>query len=338
MARIQELLAGQDARIDYPNVIARWPWIVERGHKCILSPDSDGLLCGLFMNNILGWEIKGFYDGKGMRLDESVSARDCVFLDMEIFRDTVRSVGHHMVLYNSNNPPDSWANFGSCIQANNLRDYNGLHTFRLKYPLATIHLLVGIVGSRLKMKLPESAICTLLFTDGVYKNLFSYPENILNWLAYLRADETSSALKAVFANDIYSVMALMQAMDEFFRRRDEITIKGERGDRLRISTNAGTPFNVISNGGTSSIDPDAVARIEQFIGILAELTGWNYRKDAWRWRNLRLRQFTKRSLEQDKLNVNGDNFNAMIRKKPLSWAMTSNTNIEYTLDQPDTLD
>ena len=338
MARIQELLEGHCERIDYPNVIERWSWIVERGHRCILSPDSDGLLCGLFMNNVLGWEIKGFYDGKVMLLEEGVSARDCVFLDMEIFRQEVRSIGHHMLLYNVNNVPSRWENFENCIQSNNMRGYDGLHTFRLKYPLATIHLLVGIVGSHVGVELPESAICALLFTDGVYKNLFSYPENILNWLAYLRADETNSALKAVFANDIYSVMALMRAMDEFFRRRDEVTIKGQRGDRLRISTSAGTPFNVISNGGTSSIDPDAVSRIEQFIGILAELTGWKYRKDAWRWRNLRLHQFTKRSLEQDKLNVNGDNFNAMLRKKPLSWAMTSNTNIEYTLEQPDTLD
>jgi len=334
MARIQELLEGRDERIDYAEIVSRFPWIAEKDKNCILSPDSDGLLCGLFMSYFLGWQIKGFYDDKIMVLENGVSASDCIFLDIDIFRRSIKSVGHHMVLYNNNELPENWSNFDNCIQPNNMRGYDGLHTFRLKYPLATIHFLIGIIGSQMEVEVHQSAICPLLFTDGVYKTLFKHPENVLNWLPYLRADEKESPLKIIFENETYSVFTLMQAMDEFFRERDEITIQNERGDRLKLSNTDGSPYNIHSTDDTYRIDQDAVNRIEHFVNMLAELTGWNYRRDVWAWRNMDLYQFTKRSFDQDGLRINGTNFQNMIEKNPLSWAMTSGQNIEYTLEGP----
>ena len=74
-------------RLDYETVLTTHPWIVERNQNCILSPDSDGLLCGLFMSNYLGWKIRGFYDGKVLLVEKGIIPRDCVFLDMEIYRE-----------------------------------------------------------------------------------------------------------------------------------------------------------------------------------------------------------------------------------------------------------
>lgn len=337
MARIQELLEGRDETIDYECLTARAPWILERNQQCILSPDSDGLLCGLFMSHFLDWEIKGFYDGKVMILENGISARECIFLDMEIFRRSIRSVGHHMVLYNRNATPENWYNFGNCIQPNNMRNYDYLHGFRLKYPLATIHLLMGIIGSQIQIRIPESAVCPLLFTDGTFNVLFKYPENVLNWLRFLRADEQGSPLKNVFEDENYSVFTLMQAMDRFFRLRDEITISRERGDRLRISGTDGSPYNINSSAELYEIDQSAVNRIERFIGILATLTGWDYNRESWTWSNLALYKFTKGSLAQDKLRLNGQNYQALIESAPLSWAVTGGQSLEYTLEEPDTM-
>ncbi len=64
MAKIQELLQGKHEQIDYNKIIEDNPWIAKRNQKCILSPDSDGLLCGLLMSHYLDWEIVGYYDGK----------------------------------------------------------------------------------------------------------------------------------------------------------------------------------------------------------------------------------------------------------------------------------
>ena len=94
MSKIQELLSGRTDKINYEEITKNYPWIIEKGQNCILSPDSDGLLCGLFMSTYLNWKVKGFYDGKVMLLDKNVSVKDCVFLDMEVFRKNIKSVGH----------------------------------------------------------------------------------------------------------------------------------------------------------------------------------------------------------------------------------------------------
>ncbi|MCK5473134.1 MAG: hypothetical protein KAI59_03815 [Planctomycetes bacterium] len=335
MAKIQELLQGRDEKIDYGEIALKFPWILEKKQNCILSPDSDGFLCGLFMSHFLDWKIKGFYDGKVMVLEKGILPSECIFLDMEIFRKDIKSVGHHMVLYNKNSRPENWSNFDNCIQPNNLRDYDGYKTFRLKYPLATIHFLIGIIGSKITFKVPETAIPALFFTDGTFNVLFKYPENVLNWLNYLRANEESNPLKDVFENEKYSVFSLMKAMDEFFRKRDEISIKNERGDRLKISNTDGSTHNIHSTNDGYAINKDAVGRIEQFMKILAQLTGWSYVRDSWAWAGLDLYKFTKRDFQRDKSRVNNHNYKELIHKNPLSWAMTSGKNIEYTLEEPD---
>ncbi len=338
VSRIQSLLEGREEVIDYNKLVKKHRWIIKKKNKCILSPDSDGLLCGLFLSNYLNWEIVGFYDGKVMLLKKDVSCKDCVFLDIEVFRKSTKSIGHHMLQYNKRRKPSTWNNFDNCIQPNNMRDYDGYHDFRLKYPLATIHLLIGIIGSKLKIKIPESAICALLFTDGTFNVLFKYPENVLNWLNFLKANEKNSPLKNVFENKKYSVFSLMVAMDNFFRERDKISVPRERGDRLRISKTDGTLYNFIKNKeGTYDIKQDAKNRIVRFIKLLSRLTKWVYIEDRWTWKNLNFYKFTKRDFSRDRLRLNNRNFDNFILKNPLSWAMTNGQNIEYTLEQPDKL-
>lgn len=40
-------------------MLKKYPWLVERGQKCVISPDADGILCGLFMSQYLDWEVVG---------------------------------------------------------------------------------------------------------------------------------------------------------------------------------------------------------------------------------------------------------------------------------------
>jgi len=61
---------NKDRVIDYAEVIKKYPWLIQRSQDCILSPDSDGLLCGLFMSHYLNWKIRGFYDGKILLLEK----------------------------------------------------------------------------------------------------------------------------------------------------------------------------------------------------------------------------------------------------------------------------
>ena len=66
--------------------------------------------------------------------------------------------------------------------------------------------------------------------------------------------------------------------------------------------------------------------------ILARLTKWNYKKQNWQWTNLRIYQFSKYAIKP-----NNKNFEAMIAKNPISWAMTSGLAIEYAIDSKNIL-
>ena len=332
MSKIQELLSGRTDQIDYEKIVKDYPWIIKKGQSCILSPDSDGLLCGLFMSTYLDWRIKGFYDGKIMLLDKDVSVKDCVFLDMEVFRKNIKSVGHHMVQFNKKKRPSNWDNYKNCIQPNNLRNYDGYNDFRLKYPLATIHLLIGIVSSKIKFKIPKSGLCSLFYVNGVFKNLFGYPENCIDWLRYLNADNSKNKLHDIFFNEHYSVYNLMVALKDFFIRVGNISEKQVGNDKIKISNSRGEVVNVRKKNNTFDIEREEKQKTESFLKILAELTSWNYKIKNWQWSNFKDYSFSKNSIKP-----NNKNFEKMIKKNPITWAMTSGLAIEYTLDEKNLL-
>lgn len=340
MPHIQELLAGRITELNFPGLLEKYPWIVQRRKKCILSPDSDGLLCGLFMSKYLGWEVVGYYDGKVMLLREGISTHDedCIFLDMEIYRAHVKSVGHHMVLLSRNHIPSSWGNYVQCLQPNNLRSYDGKHDFRLKYPLATIHLLLAIVGVQHEIDIPVSAIAPLFFTDGTFNVLYSYPENVLNWLRYLGIEGNKSPLRKVFMHDHFTVYEQMKVMDQFFRKRDELNVTGERGDKFGISSSSGEFKNVErQRNGKVNVSDVEQRKVKAFICLLSETTGWEFNEALWTFEDLRPYKFTKGSFQGEGSTVSDRDFGKLMRRNPLSWAMTSGQNIEFTLEEPDSL-
>jgi len=285
------------------------------------------------MSNFLRWKIKGFYNGKILLIENGIVAKDCIFVDVEIFKKEIRSIGHHMVLYNKKKKPKNWSNFQNAIQPNVFRDYDGYKNFPLKYPLATIHMLLAIVGSNLKITIPTSAICPLLYTDGVFKNLFNYPENCLDWLRYLVADQKGSTLNKIFFNEHYSIHSLMRALNDFFGKIQEINPEKKRGnDKIKISDTKGIPVNLEEDNKTFSITAEERLKAESFIKILSDLTGWGYKQEAWIWEGFRLKKFIKGNIKP-----NNKNFEALMKQKPISWAMTSGQGIEYTLDPKNTL-
>ncbi|MBS3091078.1 hypothetical protein J4217_01355 [Candidatus Pacearchaeota archaeon] len=195
----------------------------------------------------------GYYDGKVLALKKGESVKECIFLDMEIFRDYVKSLGHHMVLYNKRQVPNIWFNFDNCIQPNNIRGYDAKNSFNLKYPLGAIHLILGIVGHKKKIEIKKEAICPLLYTDGTFKNLFNYPDNCLSWLNFLCAEEKNSPLKTIFFNDHHTTSSLMIVLRDFFEQLRQIN-NGSRGaDKIKISNSSGEPVNLVKKGNAFSI-------------------------------------------------------------------------------------
>ena len=329
-------IVNSDGKLNYEMLVQQYPWIVEREHKCILSPDSDGLLCGLLMQYFLDWDIVGFYDGKVLILKEGLRTSDCVFLDMEIFRSFTKSMGQHMLMWNAKKDVEKpeWANFTNCISPNNIRKFDGKTKFSKKYPLGTIHMLLGIVNTIKHVDIKKDAICPLLYTDGTFKSMFNYPENVLDWLSFLSAEDKNSPLYQVFFDNSYSTNTLMLSLKEFFAKIQEISGSSRGGDKIQISNKDGQSVNMVKNPrNLFDLNEKQIEIGTKFLTLLSNLTGWIYSSDKWCFCNFNVYNFSK-----GQIVPNGRNFDALISQQPISWAMTAGNRIEYTIESTDKID
>lgn len=312
-------------KLDYSALLKNYPWILERGQSCILSPDSDGFLCGLLMSHHLDWHIRGFYDGKVLLIEKGINPQNCIFMDMEIFRPNIRSIGQHMVMYDKGDLPPNWSNFKNCISPNNLRGYDFKNNFKLKYPLGTVHLLLSILGQNQRISIQKSAVAPLLYTDGTFKTQFNYPENCLSWLNFLDANNTDNPLQKVFLNQHYSTYELMVELKELF---SEITIIGggtRGGDKIKISDLRGNPLNLDVDSDT--LKESSRRQGQTFIQMLANKTQWVFAPAHWSWGPYEVVRFQKGNIKPGKAR-----YNALLAQNPISLAIISRNDIEYTTD------
>lgn len=335
-------------KINYESIIERFPWIIETNRKCVLSSDSDGFLCGLLMTNFLNWEVVGFYDNKIVVFEKDYSLENIVFLDVDINRNNIQSIGHHVVLYNNRLKDVPNFNYSSCIQPNLFRNIDGKSNFQRKYPFATIHLLIGILHEANIIKnIPDASIWPLLFTDGVWNNLFGYTENCLEWIDFLRINEKEHILNNLFCENDFSFYQIMLGLNQFLRNRDSFNAKGyytnkefqtggrnkRTGDKLRLTNSKGELINLVSSSETYDIHKMEVDRIRNFIQLLANYLDWKVIEKNWNWGQFKLKKFKKRDFNNIKKSLNNRTYLEMMKLNPFSYAMTSSINIEFTLEE-----
>lgn len=305
-------------KINYEEIIKKYPWIVEKKQKTILSPDIDGFLCGLLMSHYLDWDIVGFYDGKFLILKEGLSTKKCVFLDIEILKKDVCSMGHHMNLHNISEPPPNYYKvMSNCINPNVIRGFDRAHNFAQKYPLGTIHFLIYILEIKYPslVKIEKRGLASLFFADGIWKILFKYTPNVLDWFDYLHTEKESiwwTELKQT------SVVDLIREINMLLRKFKKMDINNKNWyGHIDISN-----FN------------NQRGLLHNLLELLSNLTGWDYHLNRWDLDNVKQYQFTKEIYEGSKSNKY---FLSMWNKNPLSLAMTEGSRIQYTLEKPDKL-
>jgi hypothetical protein len=279
-------LLVKDGVLQYDVLLSQYPWLIAREQNTIISPDVDGILCGLLMSHYFNWKIVGFYDGKNLAIKNKVKVSDCIFLDMDIYRRNIRSCGHHMVTYNKNEMPTNWGNYSNCINPNIIRRFYAHRKFKQKYPFGTIHFLLCVLSSAglIKNDLPEEAISILLYADGTIKNLFNYPENCTSWFNFLNMKDSKSPvypLFVLFAN--IELADMINNLKELFSSFKQIAGGKKRGgDKIKIRDIKDNTF-----------PKQPLDQIENLVRLLAQNTGWAYVPEKWGWTNLNVCNFSK---------------------------------------------
>ncbi len=326
-SKIQEILVGGDDVIDYNAVIAKYPWVVEREHKCIISPDADGMLCGLFMSQYLNWEIVGYYDnGKNLIIKKGVEAKECVFLDTEIYRPDIRSAGQHISLLRTKNTLINLENYKNCLNPNSLRGRTKEENFGLKYPMGTIHLLLCIVGARQVINFTENSFFVILQADGTLNRFLDrYSENLYDWLHFMDVKNPKNVLRSVIRKEV-NLMDLNKEYVEYVQyfvktKKDKIPISN-KGELIIES------FNALRDGFSES----CIIAAKKYLNFLAAQTGWVLDEKKWVFDNFRLYRFTKKTVKPGV-----GTFNTAVTENFLSLAITASDTMEYTLEAPDRL-
>lgn len=304
-------------KINYSAIIERSPWIIARNQSCILSPDVDGLLCGLLMSSFLNWKIVGFYDGKNLLIGNNVSPKNAIFLDMEILRKDIKSIGHHLNVHNINALPDGYEDaIRSCINPNLIRKFDRSHSFAKKYPLGTIHLLMYVLENHQSnlVDVKKEGLASLFFADGVWKVLFKYTANVIDWFDFLHSGNEA---------DWWSKLKTLSVID----------LINEINDLL-------AEFRKIDNKDKNwygHFDPALYEqqknKLSALINYFSEKTGWRFNGENWKIKNPKLLAFEKKIYGQNNTgSKSNQKFIEIWGENPLSLAMTDGSTIQYTTD------
>lgn len=306
-------------KIDYKDILLNNHWLFEKDRTCIISPDIDGILCGMFMSNYFNWKIGGYYNGKIMVIHQGVDIKECVFLDMEIFRKDIKSIGQHMLLFNNRNFPENfYQNFENCINPNLLRSFDAMSNFKSKYPLATIHLLMCILRNKIEFTIHPSSITLLLYVDGTFKNLLNYPENCINWLHYLDAKNPQSPIAGLlnlFATQ--KISKTMHDLEDLFHKFKEIAGNKRGGDKINLDKIENQQFS-----------KEMINQTHKLLEFISSLTEWEFKHENWFMNNLKVIKLIKET--ENKLNTNL--YTNIISQNPISFAITATKRLEYTLN------
>ncbi|MFA5349123.1 MAG: hypothetical protein WC309_01990 [Candidatus Paceibacterota bacterium] len=313
--------------MDYGNIIKKYPWLIQKDIKCIISPDADGMLCGLFMSNYLNWKIVGYYDnGKNLILKNKLRAEDCVFLDTEIYRENIKSMGHHISLLRNENTDIDIKKYSNCLNPNFLRDRTLKNGFSLKYPMGTIHLLICIVGHRYPIKYLSNSFFAVLQADGTINRFVDkYSENLRDWLEYLGIDKSDNTLNKILKREI-NLIDLNKEYVEYVKK-----FVKSKGDKIPVS-NKGILQKESFNKNFTEFSSSCIGAVETYLKFLSETTGWEYKKGNWTFEEFRLYEFNKKIVKPGV-----GTFNTAVRENFLSLAITANDTMEYTIEKPDKL-
>lgn len=318
------------------------PWIYKDFKKIdglIISPDTDGFVSALFLNEVLGWKVLGFYDGKNFitlsDFDFNSKKENVVFVDVEILRPNIKSVGHHILLYDAQKAhPLITGIEQSCLQPNNWRgkSFNKNEIFATKYPFGTFHLLISIIfyltpeSPALRFE-PDKAIIPSIFIDGVFKNLFNYPENCLDWLKYMTNNDAGHPFERLL-NHPTTPKDLMCYMRDFFDVLENVWTTKNKRSRGKLNLNKDVDIK------SKSLNKKVAQEMIDYLDYLAKQYNYVFKSQLWPVLSSRLNiHVLKKGITMANKR---EYLDVLDNKKPISFAVTSKARdgLEYTEEMP----
>lgn len=140
---------------------------LEHSKNLIISPDMDGFISAQLLNRYNGSKVVGTYDKNILCLADSISPRDCLFVDCDMNHPDYVSVGNHMRLLNDNMSQKSF----------NPNVHYGITKYSDKFPFATAFLIAFAT----EIETSATEMIRMAYADSTLRNMNNYSDNMRTW-------------------------------------------------------------------------------------------------------------------------------------------------------------
>ncbi len=309
---------GKGDKADYRWIRERFPWLDEPGRRMICSLDLDGVVSAMLMETLLNWRLVGFYDAQYLWVtaDADFQSGDVVFLDHDIYRKEIPSVGHHVLQWQDD---IALPEHERSLNPNLLRGVTAEKGFNRKYPFGTLHLLLAC-HSAWHPELRETKLCLsrnflpiLLNVDSAMQSAFTYLRNAMEWLEWLGGSDEDSPL--------YPFCRLLLSASP--RRLLEWGIQFD-DEMMRLGLGTGSPYTR-RRAQAQRLNPTQQADWERLGGLVQ----WLQERSPWfltmpefpalaAQGELQVIELSRKSVKPTK-----GHFKAMLAQDPFSYAIIS---------------
>ncbi len=148
-------------------------------NKIIISPDIDGMTSARLLEAFNGSVVVGTYDKNVLVTAEGVDPKECLFVDCDMNRSDLVSIGNHQRLSSGDNMSS---------KSFNPNVHYGVNKYTDKYPFATAFL----ISFATRVTTSANLQAYMSYADSTYKNLVNYSENMHNWrerMTHLELDQ-----------------------------------------------------------------------------------------------------------------------------------------------------
>lgn len=198
-------------RCDYDALQREFSGIFAKNRLCVISGDIDGVLSTVLLGHTLGWQVAGIYTLNHLWLmrrhvpggiedpERLLPERRFVFLDHDVYRPDIPSIGHHLLQWSPETPIPLHHEGRGSLNPNLLRGITRKE-FGRKYPFGTFHFLLACASAwgLLRDFTPDELVTTLLLhVDSSFVNAMNYQDNALDWLQWLGGSDNGSPLNPI---------------------------------------------------------------------------------------------------------------------------------------------
>jgi hypothetical protein len=260
------------------------PWLEARDLQCVLGDDLDSVMSGVLMHHLFGWQVVGFYE-KYHKIwytndREPSDLRNAVWLDLDISREYIKSIGHHIL---KGSPSDNIPAHALSVNPNLLRGVTGQigigssrdHgadcvfcdglRFPHKYPLGTIHFLLWLYNVALPTNnLPQVACLWLPDSSWINGQSQYYRLNVLDWVRnWIPHPALMSTVEQIDSEGFEHIMR-----DGIFPRLENIGFGRGRGQSQSRYLRLGGYQCQFANPNIDRLN------IQRLADLISEIFGW----------------------------------------------------------------